>query len=103
MGALSWWHILIIVLIALLLFGGKRLPDAARGVGRSLRILKAEVGAMNDDKKPDEATVTETVVTRPAAVPPSQLSPTVVDPIPPVQPVNPAQITVNGRPIDQTK
>jgi len=39
MGSLSWWHWLIIVGAFVLLFGAKRLPDAARGVGRSLRIL----------------------------------------------------------------
>jgi sec-independent protein translocase protein TatA len=35
-------EILILVLIILLLFGAKRLPDVARGLGRSLRIFKAE-------------------------------------------------------------
>jgi len=104
-GGLQWWHILIVVIVALLLFGGKRLPDAARGLGRSLRILKAEVGAMSDDKKAEETTLkSESVVTHPAPIAPSQLPPTVAEPIPPVQPVTPApQITVNGRPIDQTK
>ena len=33
---------LIIILLVVLLFGAKRLPDAARSVGRSLRIFKAE-------------------------------------------------------------
>ena len=40
---------LIILLLVVLLFGAKRLPDAARGVGRSLRIFKAETKGMNDD------------------------------------------------------
>jgi sec-independent protein translocase protein TatA len=35
-------ELLVLVLIILLLFGAKRLPDVARGLGRSLRILKAE-------------------------------------------------------------
>ena len=47
MGGLSWWHWLIIIAAFILLFGAKRLPDAARSVGRSLRILKSEVGAMH--------------------------------------------------------
>ena len=47
---LSWWHILVVVLIVLLLFGSKRLPDLARSMGRSLRIIKAETrGLMEDD------------------------------------------------------
>ncbi len=49
MGGLSWWHWLIIASAFILLFGAKKLPDAARGLGRSLRILKSEVGAMSDD------------------------------------------------------
>ena len=42
MGGLSWWHLLIIAAAFILLFGAKKLPDAARGVGQSLRILKAD-------------------------------------------------------------
>ena len=49
MGALQPWHIILIVVVFLLLFGGKKLPDAARGLGRSLRILKSEVGAMHEE------------------------------------------------------
>lgn len=41
-------EILIILLIVLLLFGGKKLPDLARGLGRSLRIFKAEVKAVDE-------------------------------------------------------
>jgi sec-independent protein translocase protein TatA len=48
-------QLLIIVLIIVLLFGAKRLPDAARGVGRSLRIFKSEVKQMQDDDKPASA------------------------------------------------
>ena len=50
MGSMSWWHWLIIAAAFILLLGAKKLPDAARGVGRSLRILKSEVAAMNDDE-----------------------------------------------------
>ncbi|HEY7224117.1 MAG TPA: Sec-independent protein translocase subunit TatA [Micromonosporaceae bacterium] len=47
---LSWWHIVIIILVVLLLFGSKRLPDLARSLGRSMRIIKAETrGLMEDD------------------------------------------------------
>ena len=58
MGGLSWWHWLVVGAVFILLFGAKRLPDAARGVGRSLRILKSEVSAMNEDEgKPADAAV----------------------------------------------
>ena len=42
-------HLLIVLLVILVLFGGKKLPDAARGLGRSLRIFKSEVKQMKDD------------------------------------------------------
>ncbi len=59
MGGLSWWHWLVIGGAFILLFGAKKLPDAARGVGRSLRILKSEVSAMHED---DAATTTASAV-----------------------------------------
>ncbi|RIJ69576.1 Sec-independent protein translocase subunit TatA [Nakamurella silvestris] len=101
MGSLSVWHWLIILAIFVLLFGAKKLPDAARGLGRSLRILKSEVGAMNDDKKEsEEAAAAAAATAAPAPVRPIQ--PAAVDPIDPPQPVvQPAQVTVNGQPVDQ--
>jgi sec-independent protein translocase protein TatA len=49
MGGLRPWHIILIVVVLVLLFGAKRLPDAARSLGRSLRIIKAETqGLIND-------------------------------------------------------
>lgn len=36
------WHIVILVLVIVIVFGWKRLPDAARSLGRSARILKSE-------------------------------------------------------------
>lgn len=49
MGGLSPWHLLILVAVLVLFFGAKKLPDAARGVGRSLKILKAETKGLHDD------------------------------------------------------
>ena len=43
------WHIIVLVVVLILLFGAKRLPDAARSLGRSMRILKTEVKGMSDD------------------------------------------------------
>jgi sec-independent protein translocase protein TatA len=59
MRALEPWHLLILVLVVLVLFGGKRLPDAARGLGRSLRIFKSEVKQMKDEDTPPPARRTE--------------------------------------------
>ena len=44
------WHIIVLAVVLILLFGAKRLPDAARSLGRSLRIIKAETrGLVEDD------------------------------------------------------
>lgn len=43
--------LLIVLLIIVILFGWKRLPDAARSVGRSMRIFKSEVSEMKNDGK----------------------------------------------------
>lgn len=42
-------QILLILVIILLLFGAKKLPDLARSVGRSTRILKSEMREMSND------------------------------------------------------
>ena len=39
----------LIILAVLLLFGYKKLPDASRSIGRSLRIFKGEMKGMKDD------------------------------------------------------
>jgi sec-independent protein translocase protein TatA len=49
MGALKPWHIIVFVVVLVLLFGAKRLPDAARSLGRSLRIIKAETKGLIDE------------------------------------------------------
>ena len=42
-------EIVLIILAVLLLFGYKKLPDASRSIGRSLRIFKGEMKGMKDD------------------------------------------------------
>ena len=49
MGFVRPWHIAVLVVVLILLFGAKRLPDAARSLGRSMRILKAETKGLAED------------------------------------------------------
>jgi sec-independent protein translocase protein TatA len=53
-GGLSPWHVLIVVAVFVLLFGARKLPDAARSLGRSMRILKAETKGLRDDDTGDD-------------------------------------------------
>jgi sec-independent protein translocase protein TatA len=46
-------EIILIILVIVLLFGAKKLPDLARGSGRALRIFKAETKGLLDDDVPD--------------------------------------------------
>jgi sec-independent protein translocase protein TatA len=55
MGEFSPWHLLILAAVFVLLFGAKKLPDAARSMGKSLRIFKTEIKGMHDDDQPPEA------------------------------------------------
>ncbi len=43
-------ELLIIVAVVLLLFGYKKLPDATRAVGRSLRIFRGEIKGLSEDE-----------------------------------------------------
>jgi sec-independent protein translocase protein TatA len=48
-NGLEPWHLLIVAILIILLFGSRKLPDAARALGKSMRILKSEAKAMKDD------------------------------------------------------
>lgn len=50
MGEFGPWHLLIVAGVFVLLFGAKRLPDAARSLGRSARIMKTELRTLHDDE-----------------------------------------------------
>jgi sec-independent protein translocase protein TatA len=54
LGELSPWHLLIVAVVFLALFGYKKLPDATRSVGRSLRIFKSEMKGMHDEEPAKE-------------------------------------------------
>jgi sec-independent protein translocase protein TatA len=63
---LEGWHIVLILGVAVLLFGSSKLPGAARSMGQSLRIFKSEMraGAQEDPT----AQTTHQVVVQPQAV-----------------------------------
>jgi sec-independent protein translocase protein TatA len=102
--------LIVLVIVGFLVFGAKRMPDAARGLGRSLRIFKAETkGLLTDDQ-----TVPPAQIQAPAPVyaPPVEQAPVYAAPVqqapvyaPPVQqapvyapPVQPAPVAA---PVEQ--
>jgi sec-independent protein translocase protein TatA len=54
MGALSPWHIILIAIVALLLFGPNKLPELGRGFGKMFREFKDATSgnSANDDNSP---------------------------------------------------
>jgi sec-independent protein translocase protein TatA len=78
MGSLGAPEIVLIILAILLLFGYKKLPDASRSIGRSLRIFKGEMKGMKDDdvrtKDPATTTPVRGEVVTPAATGTDELS-----------------------------
>ncbi len=50
-NGLEPWHLVIVLVVVFMLFGAKRMPDTARALGKSLRILKSETRALKEDFK----------------------------------------------------
>ncbi|MBV2355834.1 Sec-independent protein translocase subunit TatA [Streptomyces sp. J2-1] len=66
-SGLEPWHLLVFALVIILVFGSKKLPDMARSLGKSARILKSEAKAMKDEaNKPDAGTAQSTQDPAPA-------------------------------------
>jgi sec-independent protein translocase protein TatA len=66
------WHWVVLAIIVIALFGYKKLPDAARAVGRSLRIFKTEIKGMTEDDKARKAKQ-DAEPAEPKALPPAEV------------------------------
>lgn len=54
MGSMSIWHWLIVLLVIVLLFGAKKIPELAKGLGSGIRTFKKELENDENDKKDSE-------------------------------------------------
>lgn len=87
-------HLIIVAVLLVILFGWKKLPDAARSIGRSMRIFKSEVSEMKNDGKdarpsaaagdtvPGDVVPPQTAQTQPTQPAPAPQAPTAA-PAPP--------------------
>ena len=69
------WHWVILAIVVIALFGYKRLPDAARSLGRSLRIFKTEMKGMTQDdaaRSAEAAPPAPPLTAPPAETPPAE-------------------------------
>ena len=94
MAGLGTTEIILILIVILLLFGAKRLPDSARSLGRSLRIFKAETKGLREDLDTKDTAETRTQALPPAqsegiVPPPVQAAPPAAAPVQPAPPPTP--------------
>jgi sec-independent protein translocase protein TatA len=50
-NGLQPWHLIVLVVVLIVVFGSKKLPDAARSLGKSMRIFKSEMRELQHDNK----------------------------------------------------
>ena len=50
-GGIGWGEILVIALIVLLFFGGKKIPEMMKGLGKGVKSFKDGMNGADDDKK----------------------------------------------------
>jgi sec-independent protein translocase protein TatA len=63
------WKILIIAIVIIVLFGSRKLPEAARSLGKSMRILKTEVQGLHEDNAVDTTFAAPTTTPATASAP----------------------------------
>jgi sec-independent protein translocase protein TatA len=92
---LGWPELLIVAAIAMMLFGTKKMPDVARSIGRSMRIVKAELSGLHDEPAPTAPVGTAPVGTAPVGTAPVGTAP----PAPPAA-AQPEPVVEPARPVD---
>lgn len=86
MGELSPWHLLIVAVVLMALFGAKRLPGAAKAVGQSMKIFKDETKGLRSHTDDHNAAATAPVAAQLATATP-------------VAPVAPVGVSVPNAPV----
>ncbi|MFF0161336.1 Sec-independent protein translocase subunit TatA [Streptomyces sp. NPDC005263] len=83
-NGLEPWHLLVLAIVVIVLFGSRKLPDTARALGKSMRILKSEAKALKDESAspPAEAEAGPAVASNvtDATVPPASVNVPVSEP-----------------------
>jgi sec-independent protein translocase protein TatA len=56
---LEGWHLIVIVLVVLVIWGAPKLPGFAKSLGQSMRIFRKEMKQMGDERAEDKKTSVE--------------------------------------------
>ena len=78
----SPWKILIVAVVLIVLFGSRKLPVAARSLGRSMRILKSEVSGLHDDDEADQQAANDAYEANRQPIAPQQIGAAAAVPAP---------------------
>jgi sec-independent protein translocase protein TatA len=80
--AFAPWHIIILLVVFVLLFGARKLPDSARSLGQAMRIFKAETKGLHNDEdgKKDALPAQQPAAAVPAPAPAQPAAPTAAQP-----------------------
>jgi len=54
LNGLQPWHVIILVVVLIVVFGSRKLPDAARSLGKSMRIFKSEMRELQHEGKSED-------------------------------------------------
>jgi sec-independent protein translocase protein TatA len=55
LNGLQPWHLIVLVVVLIVVFGSRKLPDAARSLGKSMRIFKSEMRELQHEGKSEES------------------------------------------------
>ncbi len=76
MGRIGPTEIIIVAVLIIIIFGWKRLPDAARSLGRSARVFKSEVDEMKKENEASKSEASTTTVRSEPIEPPKRVDTT---------------------------
>jgi sec-independent protein translocase protein TatA len=90
MGNISIWEILLLLLVLLLVFGPKRLPEMGRSLGRGMREFKDSITGKgkDEDEEPEQAALTAATAAPTAAEGVAEAAPATAAPAPEGQQVS---------------
>jgi sec-independent protein translocase protein TatA len=92
------WHIVILLVVILVLFGAKRLPGAAQSLGQSMHIFKNSMKGLHEEDQPTDSNAT---FTQASFVPPAPPAPPQQLATPQADPAHQAQLADMQRQIDE--
>jgi sec-independent protein translocase protein TatA len=64
-NGIQFWHVVVVVVLVVVLFGAKRLPDLAKSVGQSMKIFRDEVKDLREPSAAEKAAAEPPVVNKP--------------------------------------